>query len=64
MLITHDIHAYGVQKPCFSISSLNLASGARKGLAELHGEPHPGLYESLVSRDGVTLRDGLLDTGR
>lgn len=60
----HDIHAYGVNKPRSLISSLRLASSARKGLTKLHGEPHPGLYERLVSRDGVTLRDGLLDMGR
>jgi hypothetical protein len=64
MLTIYDIGAYDVHKPYFSILSLKLASRPRKGLAELHGEPYPGLYESLVSRDGVTLRDSLPDVGR
>ena len=64
MQIPHDIHAYSVRKPWYSISSLILVSSARNGPTKLHGEPHPGLYESLVSRDGATLRDGLLDIGR
>lgn len=64
MRMPHDMYAYDAHKPCFSISSLRLVSSPRNGLTKLHGEPHPGLYESLVSRDDVTLRDGLLDIGR
>ena len=59
-----DMRAYDVHKPRFSISGLRLASSAQNGSIELHGEPHPGLYESLVSMGGATRRDRLLNMGR